>query len=98
MIFEIFLIYLQFVILVNPNFQHYDDNTKRSYQIMYPYDSINENIFKYYTHRISNQSGKVDAELKQKSFLRPQSFSILMNFLHDGQQSLILMDQQSIFW
>ena len=56
---------------------------------LFPYDSINQNFFKFCNQLLYKPI---------KSFLRPQSFSILMNFGQDGQQSVILMDQQSIFW
>jgi hypothetical protein len=61
--------------------------------VLFPYDSINQNFFNYYNQTLNKQLIALG-----KSFLRPQSFSILMNFGQDGQQSVILMDQQSIFW
>ena len=58
-----------------------------------PYDSINLNFLNYYNQTI-NKTLIADG----KSFLRPQSFSILMNFGQDGQQSVMLIDQESVLW
>ena len=97
MIFKLFLVFSQ-LILVNLNYQYKDP--ERRYKLIYPYDLINKNVYNYYNQQIGNLS-QLEGDLNvwiDKSFLRPQSFSVLMNFRHDGQQSLILMDQQSIFW
>jgi len=58
-----------------------------------PYDSINLNFLNYY-----NQTINKSLIVAGKSFLRPQSFSILMNFGQDGQQSVMLIDQETVLW
>jgi hypothetical protein len=67
-------------------------NTDRK-NVWFPYDSININFLNYYNQIVHKSS--IDDE---KSFLRPQSFSILMNFGQDGQQSVMLIDQETVLW
>ena len=61
--------------------------------INHPLDSINH-IFHSFNE---NLDGSTKKTLKLNP--KPQSFSILMNFRQDGQQAVMLMDQQNgIYW
>ena len=67
-------------------------------RIICPYDSITHYMASITTDLTDTVRTKSQV-YAGKSFPKPQSFSILMNFRHDGQQSIILMDQQqSIYW
>lgn len=90
-----------FIILIaQVNLENEREEIEKMKGALFPYDSINQNFLKFF-HQLSKTykpSPLWSLETQEKSFLRPQSFSILMNFGQDGQQSVILMDQESIFW